>query len=143
MKEFNSKHWHLLIEPDKTAEILKNIKSDCEVCSCLYCKNYIAVRDKIFSKEIISVMKELGIDYKKDIHTSHIAEIEEGIHLYEIDYYFSGEIIPEEPTNKMVDTGSFTYSIKSNLNYRTNEFPGSALVMECYIKIPWVLEEKP
>jgi hypothetical protein len=88
-------------------------------------------------------MKELGIDYKKDIHTSHIAELEEGIHLYEIDYYFSGEIITEEPANNMVDTGSFTYSINSNLNYRTEEFPGHALVLECYIKIPWVLEEKP
>ncbi|MEQ8221862.1 MAG: hypothetical protein ABRQ37_06135, partial [Candidatus Eremiobacterota bacterium] len=54
-----------------------------------------------------------------------------------------GEIIPEEPADKMVDTGSFTYSINSNLNYRTDEFPGPALVLECYIKTPWVLEEKP
>jgi len=40
-------------------------------------------------------MKELGIDYKKYIHTSHIAELEEGIHLCEIDHYFSDQIIPE------------------------------------------------
>ncbi len=142
MEEFKLKNWLLRIDRGRTREILKHIKSDGENCSCLYCKNYIASRDKIFSKEFLSLMKELGIDHKKDIHTSHIVEIEEGFHLYEIDYYFAGELVFEPPVNKVINTDYFAYHISSNLNYRRNEFPLPALVLECYIKIPWVLEEK-
>jgi hypothetical protein len=139
MKEFKFKNWHLLIDPDRTAEILKNIKSDGESCSCLYCKNFISARDKTFKEDFLSLMKELGIDLKKDIHTSHIVELEDGIHLYEIDYYFAGEIISRPSVSEPVDT----FNISSNYTiYRRNEFPFPVLVLECYPHVPWVLNEK-
>lgn len=142
MKQFKFKNWHLLIDPERTAEISKNISSDGESCSCLYCKNYLAART--CNEDFLSVMKELGIDLKKDIHTSHIVELEGGIHLYEIDYYFAGKILACPSVNEPVDKDCFTFNISSNYTiYRRDEFPFPVLVMECYIQLPWVLEEKP
>jgi hypothetical protein len=141
IKKIKIKDWYLTIDPEETSRILRNIKSDGETCSCLYCRNFVAARDKIFSEEFLCIMKETGIDPKKDMHTCHIVELDGGLHLYQIDYYFTGDIISGPSVNKPVNSGSF--NITGNVSYRKNEFPSPALVLECYLHIPWVLNEKP
>lgn len=142
MKKSVIKNWNLLIDPAKTRQILENITSDAENCGCLFCKNFVAARDEAYPIWFLSVFDELGIDYKKDIHTCHTTELKEGLHLYQIDYCFSGKIVSGPGEKKIINMDSFAFNINDKLLYRRNEFPPPALVLECFPLVPWVINEE-
>lgn len=143
MKKFETEKWILNIEPEKTGNILRDIKSDAESCSCSYCRNFILCRDNHLPDQFIAFLQGLGINPEKDLHTCHITEMEKGLHLYQIDYYFMGEIIKEPAEKEVIESkSSFEFNIRKDLNYRVTEFPGDGLVLECFIKIPWVADEE-
>ena len=144
MKEVNIKDWKLLIAPEQTKKFLRNIKSDAETCGCSYCRNFIAGRNTAFSEEFIHILETLGIDFKRDVQTSHLCKTAEGRHQYDVNYYFVGKIVQMSKLQGPTDISSFNFIIDENINYRSKEFSESELILrlECFPIIPWMIEEK-
>jgi hypothetical protein len=144
MEKINIKNWKLVIDPERTRNILKNIKSDAETCGCSYCRNFIAARDYVYPKDFLNILHKLGIDIKKDVHTSHLGKLEKGNQQYEIDYCFVGEIIegPAEQEPMDILSFDFNFTISDKILYREKEFPKSVLVLQCFPVMPWVIDGK-
>ena len=142
MKEVNIKDWELLVDTEQTKKNLKNIKSDAETCGCSYCRNFIAGRDTAFPEEFMHILETLGIDFKKDIQTSHLCKTAEGKHQYDVNYYFVGKIVEMSKLHAPIDISSFNFIIDETINYRSKEFSIPILRLECFPIMPWIIEEK-
>lgn len=142
MKEIKIKGWRLLIDPDRTRQVLQNIKSDAETCGCSYCRNFIASREQAYPGDFLNVLQRLGIDLKKDVQTSHIVRLENELHQYQVDYCFIGKILEGVDKNIPLNIESFNFTISDEILYREKEFPKPVLVLQCFPQVAWIINEK-
>lgn len=47
-------------------------------CSCVWCRNFVLVRDGVYPDAFLALLESLGIDPKKDGEVYHNGEIEPG-----------------------------------------------------------------
>jgi hypothetical protein len=59
-------------------------------CTCNPCKNFVAVRDRVFPAAFLSLLESLGIDPHKDGEVYHNAQLAPGRHDYAGWYHFVG-----------------------------------------------------
>jgi len=84
----------LLCDIEATRRAYEGHESYAVTCTCIPCKNYLAVREKYFPQQTSEVLQSFGIQYKKDIEVYHMGKVE-GLHLYGLWFYFVGEILKE------------------------------------------------
>jgi hypothetical protein len=144
MKEVDIADWKLRVDPKRTRQVLAGVSSDAENCGCATDRNFIAARPGCFPKEFLQLLDLLGIDPTKDAHCCHMVKKREtGLHLYDIEYYFAGQVIreAEDKTTTTVIGDSFCYAVGADTGYRKQQFGDGFLVLICYPEIPWVLSE--
>ena len=126
----------LLCDLEATQHAYVGHESYALTCTCIPCKNYLAVSEKYFPRPATDTLRQLGIDFKRDIEVYHVAKVE-GMHLYGVWFYFVGSI-SKEPAYQ--DSIAFLEGGK----WLPASFKGKPLVtVDIQLKLPWeiALEE--
>ena len=68
MTEVTFYDWILECDVEATREIYQKVsQGSVETCVCIYCKNFLALRDELFQGEFLKLLNNLGVDYRKDV----------------------------------------------------------------------------
>ena len=111
-----------------------------ETCDCSGCQNFLAQRDTVYPAEVLGLFNELGVNYKRDAETYHMARLEPGVHLYGAWFHFVGSIV-KEPVGPAT-LGNFTIDFIPNNDLAAKAFENQRLVqIETTVKLRWVLSE--
>ena len=70
-----------------------------DTCSCIPCRNFVAVREKAYPPEFLTLLDSLGIESGKDGEVFHNAQLAPGRHCYAGWFHFVGTL---------ENTGDFT-----------------------------------
>jgi hypothetical protein len=87
-----------LLKYDKRATILAydQIQSGAaQSCSCDYCLNFVAARDKIYPLKVKAIFEQLGVDYKKELEVFYCNKEKTGLHCYAGEFHFVGYLIDD------------------------------------------------
>jgi hypothetical protein len=132
-------------------EYSKIDKPSAQSCGCGNCLNYVDSREKLFLKEIIELLNQLGINELKEIEISHMAKLENGLHYYFGWFYFIGKFNGKDCSLKL-PSGVFTIDfleVTENFGIRFTkakklsvfESNQDLVPVESDCKIPWVIDK--
>jgi len=146
VKKIHLMKWVLEVDLQQTKEFYLK---DLEMCSCLYCENYMEACRQIDSSTM-EVFTMLGITPSKPSHLSEFGENEDGLRLYIGSYHVVGKLVEGEycRDSEWNDTNTasmknFTFGFKKELLFAPNELKTPVLQLDFEARIPWVLNEKP
>jgi hypothetical protein len=146
VKQIRKLKWLLEVDVDKTKDFYSK---EIELCSCLYCENYIEACKRI-DPSIMAVLTMLGIIPSKPSHLSEFGEMEDGLRLYIGSYHLVGNLIEGEycRDSEWNDTNTasiknFTFGFNKELLFAPDELQPPVLQLDFEARIPWVLNEKP
>ena len=156
MKKVNIKGWQIEIDTKKTLEFYNNVDKDDILSCCIYCKNYYYGIRKT-SKILIDFFNDLGIVPEKVAHLSELMKLDNGKHLYDVDYLLCGNILtqPIEVENvrengalgtkmiELTDSISFNFTDKRPSSVSPHICPQPLLTLQLICEVPWVLDEFP
>jgi hypothetical protein len=63
-----------------------------DLCTCIWCRNFRLVRDRVYPVQFVEFLKTIGIDPHKDAEVYHNGEIEPGRHFYAGWFHFVGSL---------------------------------------------------
>jgi hypothetical protein len=128
-KEVTYKDWKFEVCFNRTKEVYKKVEMGSpEVCKCNDCKNFSANREHIYPIEFKEILKEFGIDYKKESETCHYCKLADGKHLYGGWFHFKGMIVEGIDCKINHPNGGSTFeSIPINENFRIAFMKDSSL----------------
>ena len=116
----------------------------CDECSCVYCKNFAAQRDRVYPHEFLTLLSELGVDPLKELEAFDY-DFEQGSSksLYGGWFVFCGELREGASWRPQHDVGSFTYWFATS--FPTGGLPSNVRLcaIEFCTEIPWVVSEQP
>jgi len=94
----------------------------------------------VFPAEVLDLFHHLGVDYKRDAETYHMAPLEPGLHLYGAWFHFVGTISKQPAGPATLDT--FTIDFIPHNALAAKAFENQPLVqIEITVKLPWVLSD--
>jgi hypothetical protein len=53
-----------------------------DTCSCVWCRNFVLVRDRVYPSQLVEFLESVGIDPRKDGEVYHNGEMRPGEHYY-------------------------------------------------------------
>jgi len=94
MKEITFLDWKLLVDDEQTKFAYQSVVGTTESCDCHWCSNFVAVREKSYPSEVVSLLLQLGIDHTKeaDLYQQARDETKNAI-FYRWWFYFIGEVV--------------------------------------------------
>ena len=120
-------------------------------CTCTYCKNFAASRERAYPAPFRQLLELLGIDYKKEEETWHTPAGSDGPrHFYAGGFDFIGSVeLPEgkPPENKA--HGWLTYWFGNSALYPWGEKAAKELKLGPVahvgftVRLPWILSQAP
>lgn len=142
--------WTIQYDRRATEQAYALAKQGAHMCSCAYCRNYVAVRDAAYGATVSALLVQLGIDPHKESEVSEAGEGESGRHLYIGFYHFTGRI-GRDPGDRMThvpgsDSLGLTWQIffTSGRSLVPESFGNSPVVqLEFQVELPWVLNDLP
>ena len=142
MTQISYRDWIFECDVELTRKVYETILAGgVETCECFGCKNFLAQRDAVFPDEVLSLLKKLGVNHKRDAEIYHTARLEPGVHLYVGWFHFVGTIL-KEPIGPAT-LNNFTIDFILNRDLAATAFENHPLVqIEITTKLPWVLSEK-
>jgi hypothetical protein len=63
-----------------------------DTCTCVWCRNFVLVRDRVYPERFVTLLASLGIDPTKDGEVYHNGEIQPGGHFYGGWFHFVGSL---------------------------------------------------
>ena len=85
--------WQYSSDPATTREAYAQAKCGYTGrCTCDYCKNFVAVRDRVFPREFADLLSDLGIDASKDGEVYHEGKLAPNAHCYGGWFHFVGSL---------------------------------------------------
>lgn len=146
MQQIKFGKWLLETDIEKTLEFYNK---DLDVCSCLYCKNFVEAANQL-TPNVFHVFAKLGINPSKPAHLSYLHSDEADITSYLGNYHLigrmlEGELCRNSNWNKenTIEMDNFTFGFSEELEFVPKGFPSPILELSFDAKIPWVLNEKP
>jgi hypothetical protein len=108
---FKYRNWVLETEKTQTETLYKNVSlSGAESCRCGTCKDFIALREKIYPDEIRDLFKKLGIDINKEVEVCDYGDDETG-YIFSWWFHFIGEIIEGNDCDIPLQLGGYTMDL--------------------------------
>ncbi len=125
-----------------------------ELCGCVYCRNFIALRETAYPEKFAELLTKLGIPKNFESYVYTYGEVEAGIYLYEGWFHFIGRVLKgsailsfgtENGYYKGDPTlAPFSVFFNSSDNLVPESFPSSGVTqIEFSTRVPWILDEKP
>src|ERR1700683_98638 len=62
-------------------------------CTCIWCRNFRLVRDRVYPAVFLAFLDSVGVDPKKDGEIYHNAEMKPGAHFYAGWFHFVGSLV--------------------------------------------------
>jgi hypothetical protein len=116
-----------------------------EKCTCISCKNFAAQRSRVYPKEFLQFLRELGVDPIKEREAFDYDFGPENLHmrLYGGWFLFVGELI--EGVDKRPEGRPETFAHWFTTSFPTGTLPTGLKLcaVEFLAQIPWVLSELP
>ena len=112
-------------------------------CDCNECRNFVAVRDRMFPPAFVSLLQSLGIDPHKDGEVYHNARLAPGRHDYGGWYHFVGSLERTGDFAPVDFGGGFTVWLCEHHSPALRGLKDLSLV-ELHFhadNVPWVLAE--
>ncbi len=135
--------WILECDVEATREAYKTEKvGGSEGCGCIYCQNFVVLRDKIFQGEILHLLENLGVDYRKDAET-YEATLEKDKHLYCLWFHSIGKIIKKGNPVTLGNGLEIDFFEKADLRFDSFDNKNLIQIEIGNAILPWVLEELP
>ncbi len=142
MTEIIFHDWILECDVDAARETYQKVsQGSVETCGCIYCKNFLALRDELFQGELLELLNNLGVDYRKDVEIYHQAKLEKGKHLYAGWFHSIGKV--KQNGNVVILKNELKVYFIENNDLMFDEFEGKDLIQIEFenVVLPWVLEE--
>ncbi|WP_297333681.1 hypothetical protein [Flavobacterium sp.] len=145
--------WVFNVDRELTIQAYANVLlSGTENCSCNYCKNYIAYRDKVFPEEINRLFYDLGIDYKKEVEIIFFDTLPDGLHRIGGWFHFKGHILTGKDCRVALPTGGYTLDLTATTDKFSVGFANGndlthfadkidLIQVEFMTCIPWVIDK--
>ena len=140
--------WEVEFDRDATRAAYAKIENFCvEQCHCVYCKNFEAIRDEVYTEEFKSILKDIGIDARKEAEVYYIRAVNKNRHLYGGWFHFVGRynytgtdrINGHNNLIKINDT--IEMSLSDHALLVDSAFKSEAVVqLEFKVEVPWVIE---
>lgn len=145
--------WILTVDQNATQLTYASVvNGSAEDCKCDDCKNYVDCRAEAFPDEIKLLLKQLGIDYKKESEVWRVFKDKDGNHRYNGFFHFKGSFegkncfISDDGrngTSAMTDINemfSIGFTFASHLTYFNDK--DNLVQVEFETKIPWSIDKK-
>ena len=155
-KKVRYKEWLFEVDSEQTIQTYETIESGSpERCTCSNCKNFKTNRLNIYPQEIISLLTELGIDYRKEAEIFEIERLKNGLHVYGGWFHFKGKILEGKDSKIDLGGGGSTLDFKEvNSKFRIAFTKGGDLTyfnkneiqdliqVEFIAQTDWVIEKE-
>jgi hypothetical protein len=150
--EIRYKSWRLCCDPEATRTAYAQIESGApERCGCDYCRNFIALREQSYPREVLDLLAQLGIDYRREAEVYHLARLPGGLHQYGGWFHFIGTFEGPEPWEAdasgrrrlhMVPIDDrFSLTFRREAQLAPEPLKDQPLVqLEFAVQIPWILD---
>ena len=152
MERIGLGRWELEADRDATREAYANVPmGGAEECPCEPCKNFIAVRERVYPGEVLALFEKLGISFEREVEVYHMARMESGKHFYGGWFHFVGRILSGGDAVKHVAenvwqpdlegvTEDFSLGFRSRAELLRKPFEGKTIVqVEFTANVPWVI----
>jgi len=123
---------------ERTRSAYARIESgDADRCGCIYCQNFAAQRETIYPEAFLSLLLQLGIDWKKEGEVTEIAGVYNGW------FHFAGSC--EQTGDSGTDATRFRFRFASPTSFPNPpaDFGDVVGAVEFYATLPWVLAGIP
>ena len=139
--------WQISADPEETRRAYECIVTGApEECGCAYCRNFVAARGHVYSKEVRDLFERLGIRFDRESETYDLGESECGLYLYGGFFHFVGVI--ESGRDALEDmslepvTGRFSVGFTSQVALVPESFRNASVVqLEFLANVPWLIDE--
>jgi hypothetical protein len=85
--------WEFTCNVQATVDAYARIEAGgSDTCTCIWCRNFRLVRDRIYPQPFLTLLESVGIDSRKDGEVYHNGEIEPGKHYYAGWFHFIGSL---------------------------------------------------
>lgn len=146
--------WQIEFDPAATANCYRNIVASW-YCECSPCRNFLALGNRAFSSEALSLFEKLGVDVRKPAEVYHNAREQNGLHNYGGWFHFVGRIesgvdalrqVGDTPCSGVFEleslSESFQFGFSNCLGLVPKEFTGKAIVqLEFITRVHWAIAE--
>ena len=113
-----------------------------ETCSCDSCRNWVATRERLLTRELRGLLAQLGIPFDREAEAYHICRLESGLHSYGAWYHFIGRVLfGERECSPNVVFGPFSIYFCSKPALVPKSFIGQEVAqLEVAADVPWLSE---
>lgn len=142
--------WIIRYDRRKTEQAYSVANQGAQTCGCLYCRNYVAVRDAVYGLSFRALLIQLGIDPHKEAEVSEAGESDPDTHLYVGFYHFVG-IVDRDPGDRMASVpadehGRYAWQIfftpaRALIPAAFDDSP--VVQLEFQVELPWAINERP
>jgi hypothetical protein len=144
--------WSIEHQPDATRQCHKS-KPEGSGCDCADCRNFMAVLERAFPQEFLSLAELLGIDIRKPVELCHYGQDDCRLYLTQGWFHVIGQILSGRDAWKQTDdtcwvpdletlVDGFDFGFTNNLALVSEPFNDKHLVqLEFLTRVPRVLPE--
>jgi hypothetical protein len=114
-----------------------------DTCSCVWCRNFVLVRDRVYPQSFIRFLSSIGIDPRKDGEVYHNGETQPGCHFYAGWFHFVGSLEKTGDFPLVEMAPGFKVWLCQKLAPPLAALKGMPLVQVEFLaeSVPWVLDE--
>ena len=85
--------WEFTCDRDATVAAYARAEAGgSDTCTCIWCRNFRLVRDRVYPRAFLVFLDSVGIDPNKDGEIYHNGETEPGLHFYAGWFHFVGSL---------------------------------------------------
>ena len=145
MTELRFDRWLLRIDPAATAGAFARIGPGPETCGCSGCRNFAAVRRRVYPPEFMELCGRLGVPPGRECEVYHVYRRPDGAHFYGGWIHFVGsvQVAPDARDYQRRYTQSeFSFYFTSQVIQVPEALKGLPVAqIEFAFVAPWVLDE--
>lgn len=148
------RRWELECDPIATNHGYLQLTSGApELCGCVPCRNFAAVRHKIYPAPVLRLFEELGIVVGREAEVYHNCQVEPGWHNYGGWFHFVGTIAAGTDASRQIAPNAWAFDMEKvndrfelcftrRIGLLSKVFEGHpVLQLEFIAIVPWVLPE--
>jgi hypothetical protein len=152
---YKFREWEFEVDNVVTRKTYDQVsRSGAEECECNNCKNYVAYRERVFPKEVVTFFSDIGVDYRKEIEITDYQRLPNGLHHIGGWFHFKGQILSGKDCRVFTDDSkagwtfdltsiddmfSMGFCMGSDLAYFEDN--AGLVQVEFETKIPWVIDK--
>ena len=136
--------WHFSLDRAATVDAYERVPAGgTGTCTCNTCRNFAAARERIYPAAFLALLKELGVDPKKDGEAYHLGRTAPRLHHYGGWFHFVGSLDVTGDFAPVDYGGGFTSWMCRSSAPGLESLKNVPTVQLGFLaeRVPWVLDE--